>query len=404
MRHMMAALAALWLCWGALAQDLSGLARVDPGASRLWDGPEGIALDLALSQPVPWRVRLMDQPPRLVVDFREVDFAGLDQGALAAGAAVADLRAGPLRPGWSRLVLELAGPQIVRSAEMRTAAGGGALLRLRLAAADAGAFAAAASLPDPDAWRLPRPADLPEGRRRARGHGPVVVVLDPGHGGIDPGAERGGLTEAALMLTFALELKEALLRAGGFRVVLTRDADVFVPLEARIAIAHAAEADVFLSLHADAIAEGVATGATIYTLSDEASDAASAALAERHERDSLMAGVDLRGQDDLIAAVLMDLARTETTPRTEALAARLVSAIRDGGLVLHRVPRRSAAFSVLKAPDIPSVLVELGYLSSEADRRRLVDPEWRARMAQALVAGLAAWAAEDAASAGLLRQ
>ncbi|MFN3293630.1 MAG: N-acetylmuramoyl-L-alanine amidase, partial [Gemmobacter sp.] len=228
--------------------------------------------------------------------------------------------------------------------------------------------------------------------------------LDPGHGGIDPGAERDGHSEARLMLTFARELKEALLRAGGFRVVMTRETDSFVPLETRVALAHAAQADVFLSLHADAVAEGLATGATVYTLAAEASDAASAALAERHDRDALMSGVDLTGQDDLIAGVLMDMARTETAPRTDKLAAALVQAMRAQNLALHKTPRRGAAFSVLKAPDIPSVLLELGYMSSPPDLARLTDPKWRARMAGALVAGLSGWAAQDAAEAALLRQ
>ncbi|MFN6977769.1 MAG: N-acetylmuramoyl-L-alanine amidase, partial [Gemmobacter sp.] len=205
-------------------------------------------------------------------------------------------------------------------------------------------------------------------------------------------------------LQFARELADQLRRDGRFTVVLTREADVFVPLDGRVAIAHAAGADVFISLHADALAEGEATGATVYTLAEAASDAAAAALAERHDRDSLLAGVTLRGQDDLVARVLMDLARTETAPRSDRLADTLVAALRAAGLRLHRVPRRGAAFSVLRAPDIPSVLVELGYLSSAQDRARLSDAGWRQRMAAAMVAALADWAVADAAEAALLRQ
>lgn len=405
-----AALVALMLLAGAaLAQQgqLSGLARADGGASRLWVEGEALALDLVLSQPVPWRVRFLAGPPRLVVDFREVDFAGLEPARLMAGAPgqVTDLRAGPVREGWSRLVLVLDRPRLLASAELRTEARGGAvaLLRLRLRPAEPAQFAAEVARPDPPDWALPR-ATVTPAPRRPRGQGPWRVVLDPGHGGIDPGAERGGHTEAALMLTFARELKEALLRTGGFQVVMTREDDSFVPLETRVALAHAARGDVFISLHADAVAEGLATGATIYTLAAEASDAASAALAERHDRDALMSGVDLTGQDDLIAGVLMDMARTETAPRTAKLAASLVAAIRGEKLALHKTPQRGAAFSVLKAPDIPSVLLELGYLSSPADLARLTDPKWRARMVAALVAGLADWSARDAAEAALLRQ
>ncbi|HEX9857908.1 MAG TPA: N-acetylmuramoyl-L-alanine amidase, partial [Paracoccaceae bacterium] len=349
---------------------------------------------------VPWRVRVLDAPPRLVMDFREVDWAAVDRVPRRSDRIVG-LRAGVFRPGWSRLVLELDGPYLVQTAGMATA-DGAARVSVRLAPAPAEDFAARAALPEPEGWALPNPADLP--RAQPQGAGPLVVVLDPGHGGIDPGAESAGHTEADLMLTFARELKELLLRDGGFLVVLTREEDVFVPLETRISIARSAGAHVFLSLHADALAEGEAVGATLYTLSDEASDAAAAALAERHDRDDLLAGVDLTEQDDLVATILMDMARTETAPRTERLALALQAGISGAALKMHRHPRQQAGFSVLKSPDIPSVLVELGFLSSSRDLARLTDPDWRARMAKALRDGLKAWAAEDAAMATLLRK
>jgi N-acetylmuramoyl-L-alanine amidase len=392
----------LWLGFiaPALAQELSGLARLQPAASSVADAGSGVAVKLALSQPVPWRVRLMAEPPRLVMDFREVDWTGID-GVARSGKSVVDLRAGSFRPGWSRLVMELAGPMRVASAEMQTG-GDAARLVLRLEPASAAAFAAAVAVPEPEEWALPKATDLP--KPRVEGEGPLVVVLDPGHGGIDPGAERDGVNEAGLMLTFARELKEVLLRGGGMTVVLTREEDVFVPLETRITVAREAGADVFLSLHADALAEGEAVGATIYTLAEDASDEAAATLAERHDRDDLLAGVDLSGQDDLVATVLMDMARTETAPRTAALAEALAGAIKAEGLKMHRFPLQQAGFSVLKSPDVPSVLLELGFLSSERDLARLTDPKWRARLAKALQAGLAAWAVEDAAKRQLRRQ
>ena len=231
----------------------------------------------------------------------------------------------------------------------------------------------------------------------------MVVVLDPGHGGIDPGAERDGLRESDLMLTFAFELREALRRAG-FEVVLTREEDVFVSLDARVRVARAAGADVFLSLHADALPDGGAAGATVYTLAEEASDAASAALAERHDRADLLAGVDLTGQDDLIARVLMSVARTETTPRSERLADALVARITERTGRMHRRPHQWAGFSVLRAPDIPSVLVELGFMSNPRDLANLQDPAWRAGFAAAVVAALQDWAVADAAEAPLRRR
>lgn len=378
------------------AQDLTALARVDVAASRVADQGMAVVAEFALSQPVPWRVRVLDGPPRLILDMREADWTGVAD-LPETSTHVIGLRAGPFRPGWSRLVLELDGPMLVETAGMETT--GKVRLTLQLRAASPAEFAAKAALPEPADWALPQAAEvavLPQ-----RNEGPLVVVLDPGHGGIDPGAENGGLKEADLMLTFARELKEVLLRDGQFEVVLTRETDSFVPLEERSTLARAAGAGVFISLHADALAEGEAVGATIYTLSEEASDAASRALAERHDRDDLLAGIDLTAQDDLVATVLMDMARTETTPRITRLADALQGSITAAGIKMHRHPQQEAGFSVLKSPDIVSVLLELGFLSSERDRDRLSDPEWRAKMAVALRDGLIAWHDEDLAISGL---
>jgi N-acetylmuramoyl-L-alanine amidase len=396
MQAVFAALVAVCLGSGALAQDLSGLARLDPAASMVRDDGGNVVVRLGLSQPVPWRVRLLDAPPRVILDFREVDWTGIDAVPRAA-PQVRDLRAGVFRPGWSRLVLELAAPMVVARAGMVT--GQGTAVEVTLAPASAADFAARAAVPEPADWALPDAADMPA--PVARGDGPLVVVLDPGHGGIDPGAERDGETEADLMLTFARELKEALLRDGAFQVVLTREEDVFVPLETRSSIARAAGAHVFISLHADALEEGEAVGATIYTLSEDASDEAALALAERHDRDDLLAGIDLTAQDDLVATVLMDMARTETAPRIDRLALALELAIKAADLRMHRHPRQQAGFSVLKTPDIPSVLIELGFLSSDRDLARLRDADWRTAMTGAILAGLTAWAAEDAALSAL---
>lgn len=391
----------------AWAQDFTARARVLPEASSLRESGAGIAIDLALSQPVPWRVRTRDAPPRLVLDFREADFSLMPSDALSTTSRSPELRYGSLRDGWSRLVLRLDGPYEVVSAAMNTSGGatdaaGAAVITLRLEPTDAESFAQTAAQRDDAFWELPEapPAQAPA----ALGEGPLTVVLDPGHGGIDPGAERDGITEAELMLTFARELREALGRAGGFEVVLTRDEDMFVSLEGRVRLARAANADVFLSLHADALAGGGASGATVYTLAEEATDAASAALAERHDRADLLAGVDLSAQDDLIAGVLMSIARNETTPRTDALADGLVREITDSVGHMHRRPRQGAGFSVLKAPDIPAVLVELGFMSSTSDLANLRDPDWRAEFAQGVVRALQQWALEDAAEAPLRRR
>lgn len=395
----------------AQAQPLGALARLDVARSALSDLPGGgVALDLTLSQPVPYRLRLFDNPPRLAVDFDRVDWvASGDLTGLGKAGAVTGLQTGEVpgpgtgmgdATGMSRLMITMDGPFGVESAGMRVSGDTGtAHISLRLMPADAARFVQSlspseASPPPPPA--TPRPAPL--------GQRPAVVVLDPGHGGFDPGAERDGVRESDLMLTFARELQEAFIRAGGYRVVLTREADVFVSLDGRLRAARAAGADVFLSLHADALEEGLATGATVYTLSEDASDAATATLAARHDRADLLAGVDLRHSDDVIANVLMSLARVETAPRTDRLAGTLVAAIGQGGIRLHSHPRQSGAFSVLRAPDIPALLLELGFLSSPRDRANLTDPAWRARMAQAIVAGVGDWLAADIADAQRVRR
>ena len=373
----------------AQAQELSALARFDPTKSSATDQAGLTQIRLTISQPVAWRVRVLADPPRLVVDTREVDWTGF-QSLAGQSRQITQWRAGAFHPGWSRLVLSLAGPMAVQSAQMQTA--GPIQIDLTLGPIDAARFAELAALPEPPEWALPEPAliaELPKDR-------PFVVMLDPGHGGLDPGAEREGVTEAQLMLTFARELRDVL-RGQGVQVEMTRDEDIFVPLESRISAARAAGASVFVSLHADALAEGQATGATVYTLSEEASDLASQALAERHDRDDLLAGLDLSQQDDMVVSVLMDMARTETAPRTARLALALETAIKAADLKMHRHARQEAGFSVLKSPDIPSVLVEIGFLSSSADFKRITDREWRSKMALALADGIKVWADEDAA-------
>ena len=401
MRAIWIALLAMWIGVSpAPAQELSALARLDPAASVLAPSGEGIKIVLGLSQAVPWRVRLFAGPPRLIMDFREVDFTDVDAIPVQAKQIKA-VRAGIFRAGWSRLVMELDGPYEIALAEMKTGATG-ADVAVQLVGVDEGTFARLAALPEPLEWALPKtPAFVAASPLQ---DGFFTVVLDPGHGGIDPGAEREGQSEAALMLGFARELKEMLLRTGSFNVVLTRDEDVFVPLETRISIARAAGADVFLSLHADALSEGEAVGAAIYTLSQGASEKAAAALAERHNRDDLLAGVDLTGQDDLVATILMDMARTETMPRTTRLATALEEAIRTAKLKMHRVPLQTAGFSVLKSPDIPSVLIELGFLSSARDLARLSDAKWRLSMGEAIRNALLIWSKEDMALQSLRKK
>lgn len=388
----------VWLlAGGAFAQDvpLSGLARLgEPGIS-LKDRRSALTLTVPITQTVPWRVFTLDSPKRLVLDFAEVDWSGADPVALASKSGRVESAAmGLFRPGWSRMVLELTESLVIESAEMKRA-GQGAVVTLRLVPTDGATFSARAGAPQnalfDDAAPLPDAAPAPRDEV-------LTVVLDPGHGGIDPGAEREGAREKDIVLTFARELKDLLLREDWVEVYMTRENDQFVPLETRVALAHSYGADLFISIHADALAEGRAHGATVYTLSDEASDVASQKLAERHERSDLLAGVDLSQTEDSVALVLMDLARTETMPRTHKLADAVVEGLYAATQDTYKSPRLEAGFSVLKAPDIPSVLLELGFLSSQKDREKLLDPAWRQRAAQGVRDGILYWALEDEAT------
>lgn len=391
----------LWAV-AAGAQEFSGLARLEPGGSALTDTDDGILVALRLSQGVPYRVFTLDDPERLVLDFREVDWNGADAAVLDRSERVKALRMGGFRPGWSRMVVDLDGPYTLKTADLRLEEKiGPALLQVELARSDAQGFAAAAGAPDLPGWELPQ---VGEAAAQTRGDTPMKIMLDPGHGGIDPGAAVAGVVEKDLMLLFAIELRETLIRSGDIEVELTRNVDSFVSLERRVALAHRAGADLFVSLHADALSEGRAQGATVYTLSESASDKASAVLAERHNRTDILAGIDLRGQDDIVADVLMDLARMETQPRADRLAEALRLGMKQQGLELNRRPMRSAGFSVLKSPDIPSVLLELGFLSNDKDRANLESAEWRGKMAASIRDAILAWQRADAASADLVRQ
>lgn len=398
----LAALLALAVPASAREPQLSALARLEPARTSVAQPSAFVTeVTLGLSQPVPFRAFLLDNPPRLVVDFREVDFSGANPKDYAQKGLLGEIRWGAFRPGWSRFVAELTGPVRLVSAEERT--GEAPNLHLVLERVEATEFAARDGAAQSALWDLPQPVPTATPHRRQDGSAPLRVVLDPGHGGLDPGAEADGYSEAVLVLTFARELKEALTRAG-IEVKMTREENIFVPLDTRLTLAHEFEADLFLSLHADALPEGEAMGATVYLFDETASDSAAQKLAERHDRADLLAGVDLAGHDDAVAGVLMDLARTETQPRAVRFGQVLSGAIKSEGLRMHRHPVQGADFAVLRSPDIPSALLELGFMSSDIDRARLHDAAWRTQMVAAITAGVQRWAKADAAEARLLRQ
>ncbi len=392
-------------CWAVVAQEYSGLARLDVGASKISDRGRTVVVDLQLSQGVPYRVFTLDAPRRLVLDFREVDWGDMAPRELDRSDRISNVRVGGFRPGWSRMVVDLDGPYLMQTTAMHIDdTNGSAALEVVLRQGEAEEFAAHSIAPAMPGWELPEGASAAKVKTGRSGERLIRVVLDPGHGGIDPGAEKEGAVEKNLMLSFARELKETLIRSGEFEVFMTRDDDSFVSLERRVAFAHQVEGDLMISLHADAVTEGKATGVTAYTLSESASDKASEALAERHDRTDILAGVDLHGTDDVVAGVLIELARQETQPRAMLLSEALILGIGEYDIPVNSSPIRSAGFSVLKSPDIPSVLLELGFLSSPRDIENLTDAKWRGDLAQGIADAIKAWSIADAAAAELVRQ
>lgn len=365
-------------------------AEVDPARTTLGflgrdrGRPRPLALTIGLDRAVPHSIALIDDPPRLVVDLRDTKPPRL------AASDTLSLRWGPAPQGGARAILTLPGPMELETARMATAPDPALTLQLVPVAPEA-------FRPRSDTLTvlrgLPQPAQAGSGAR-APGDDRLRVVLDPGHGGFDPGAQAGGITEAAVMLGFAREFAAAL-RAQGVEVVLTREDDRFIPLERRTTVARAKGADLFISLHADALPAGEAAGATIYTWDARSNDRAARQLAQRHDRSDLLAGMDLSDTDEDVSRALMDLARIGTQPRSQDAARHLTAKLNEAGVVMHRTPVRGAAFSVLKSPDIPSLLVELGFLTHPGDRANLFDPDWRERVAQAMTRGVLAWAADQ---------
>jgi N-acetylmuramoyl-L-alanine amidase len=225
-----------------------------------------------------------------------------------------------------------------------------------------------------------------------------VVVIDPGHGGIDPGAVgRAGTAEKEVVLAFSDALKDALEAAGHYEVHLTRSTDVFLSLRDRVEFARQHDADLFIAIHADSLSRGTARGATVYTVADKASDAEAEALANKENRSDIIAGVNLVAESEQITGILIDLAQREAKNHATIFAKHLVNQL-EPVAKLNRRPVRSAGFRVLMAPDVPSVLFELGYISNRSDETLLVSPEWRSKVAGAMAAAVERYFATQLAS------
>ncbi len=354
------------------------------GGPRLENAAERAELSFALSAPVGASSFVLAAPDRIVVELPQVAFAAApaESGKLnlrhrraawpKADGLVTSYRFGLFAPGKSRIVIDLAAPaRVLRTASVTEA--GGTRLVIALARTDRADFLAAArrAMAAADAANAapasaaPAPSDLP------------IVVIDPGHGGIDSGAMVHGLVEKTIVFSFAKELADKLRASGQYKVVMTRDSDVFVGLGERVKIARDAGAALFVSIHADTISDAASvSGATVYTCSEHASDAEAARTAEKENQADAVAGVESKDDDSGVSDILFDLTRQETRTYSHVFARTLVNYWQVAAR-LNKNPERAAGFRVLKAPDVPSVLIELGYLSNAADGAALTSADWR---------------------------
>lgn len=431
-------------------------------AVRISDEPERTRFVADLTRAVGFKVYVLPDPYRVIVDLPEVDFRLPDDSGDTARGLVAGYRFGSLELGRSRIVMDAVQPVLIeRSFILHPRDGDPARLIIDLVATDAETFAglhraeqlsldrsgaapdevptelppisigpppgmamapqaaeesdagrgkaaaaeaALAKLSAPASTRgstadwtasIPRPRPKPGSVRLAalgdgaadpqpRASARPVIVIDPGHGGIDPGAvSRSGTAEKDVVQAFSEVLKETLEATGHYEVHLTRSDDVFLSLHERVQFARKRAADLFIAIHADSLSRGTARGATVYTLADKASDAEAEALAHKENRSDIIAGVDLMAETEQITGILIDLAQREAKNHATTFAKQLVNGLKPVAN-LNRRPIRSAGFRVLKAPDVPSVLFELGYLSNRSDETLLLSPEWRGKVAGAM--------------------
>jgi N-acetylmuramoyl-L-alanine amidase len=413
---------------------------------RLGVHPAKTRFVLELTETVDFRIFTLPDPYRAVIDFSSTDWRR-EIPVPAGSGLILRFRHGPYQPGTTRLVVDLSGPARVREAFMLPAGDGrGPRFVLDLEPATPQVFAAEANrvqgarIVDPDTMAAvaggaaevrptatartglpvvvastaasvsappvssravmvaaaavaapPVPPPIPPARSKPKTETRRLIALDPGHGGADPGAiSVSGTYEKNITLAVARILRTELEATGRYRVLLTRTDDVFIRLRDRVAFARDAGADLFMSLHADSIDSREMRGMSVYSLSDKASDREAATLAARENRADALGGVDLGAENDEVASILIDLAQRDSRNQSRRFANLLVGHM-SGPFTLVPRPHRSAGFAVLTAPDVPSVLLEMGYLSSPKDALLLERSDHRKRLARSIVKSIDAY-------------
>ena len=410
-----------WLLCGAASLSL-GLTPVSaaeeqaPAASypvasdaRLAGDSRQTRFILDLDKTIPFRAFALADPYRLVIDIPQVSFR-LPAGTGSTGRGlVKAFRYGLVMPGGSRLVFDLTGPaRITNSAMLEPANGQPPRLVLELEETDAASFMQALTAQSPPPLKAdtssvapPQVAAPSTTRPGSPADTRPVVVIDPGHGGVDNGTRAGEETEKNLVLAFGLALRDRLEKSGKYRVVMTRTDDTFIPLDERVKVGRSHAAALFVSIHADYLShgEGEAQGASIYTVSDKATDAEAERLAESENRADAIGGVNLAQEPTDVADILIDLAQRETRTFSNRFARMLMGEMKSATR-MHKNPLKSAGFRVLKAPDVPSVLVELGYVSNKGDLEHLTSDSWRTKTVNAMAQAVDAFLAKRIAKAG----
>ena len=379
---------------------------------RLGEEGERTRLVVELSDPVGVQVFTLTEPNRVVIDMPEVLWRNPQNVPPTGNGTVQSYRYGLFREGNSRFVIDLNAPVSVSAPQLLPPDGGfGFRLVLDLYQTSIEGFVANAGWPQefrgasgfgPPAVQS-EIAEMPvrdPGPAVAQSDAPITtattakrtIVVDAGHGGVDPGTHgASGMQEKTVVLAVAKKLRETLEATGHYSVHLTRESDIFIPLRGRVDIARAAGADLFLSLHVDSHEQRDIRGASVYTLSEDGSDREAARLAEKENMSDVIAGVDLAREDNPVASILIDLAQRNTMNRSVRFAETVLTNLSHSTYIRPTTPRRSAGFAVLKAPDVPAVLTELGYLTNQTDEREMETDSWRSGVAGSLSAAIDAY-------------
>ncbi len=369
-----------------------------------------------ISKAVSYSVYVLPDPYRVIIDMPDMNFDLPPGIGKKVRGLVTEYRYGILEPGKSRIVIDTKGPVLIeKSFLVEAQAGQPARIVVDIVKTTETAFVQSYNAEQSHAQQeianladelpiAPPPTDIiaasaePEKPIVENKPGRKIIVLDPGHGGIDPGAmSPHGTREKDVVLAFAMSLRKALVSTGKYDVVLTRDDDRFISLKQRVEVARRVNADLFLAIHADTVRGRDARGTTIYTLSDTASDAEAGELAKKENRADIIGGLDLETENKEITDILIDLAQRESKNHAVFFSKKAVAQLKPLTLMTGK-PMRSAGFMVLKAPDVPSVLIELGYLSSNLDEKLLTSDAWQNKIAHAFAAAVDGYFATEVAS------